>query len=144
MSLAEILSDKEVKSIDQDQILVTHLNINNGSSNINHSIDVTGSYNITHQSGSKLLSFDSDSNLDNCAVMVPINLSIALANGAIGALEAQSEYISQLQSKVSTLEVSLLEVTSYMNAMKPFMFDFKNSIFLSDESGQEINYNNLL
>lgn len=144
MSLAEILSDSALKSIDQDQILVTHLNINNGSSNINHSIDGLGSYNITHKSGTKLLSFDADNNLDNCAVLVPINLAIGLTNGAIGALEAQSTTISNLQSKVDTLELNLLEATKYINAMKPFMADFKASIFLSNESGDETNYFNLL
>ena len=144
MSLAEILSDSAIKSIDQDQMQVSHLNINNGSSNINHSIDGLGSYNITHESGSKLLSFDSDNALDNCAVLVPINLAISLANGAIGAIEAQSVLISDLQSKINTLEENLLEVTNYMNAMKPFMADVKASIFISNDSGQETNYFNLL
>jgi hypothetical protein len=144
MSLAEILSNKELKSIDQDQILVTHLNINNGSSNINHSIDSVGSYSITHKSGTKLLSFDADNNLDNCAVLVPINLAIGLTNGAIGALEAQSGIITDLQSKVDTLTLNLAQVSLYINAMKPFMADVKACIFIPDDSGQETNYFNLL
>jgi hypothetical protein len=56
-----------------------------------------------------------------------------LVNGPAKALSASS-----------VLENEIIELKSYMNQVKLFFSQFKESIYLSDSSGVEINYNNLL
>ena len=47
-------------------------------------------------------------------------------------------------SASSVLENEIIELKSYMNQVKLFFSQFKESIYISDSSGVEINYNNLL
>jgi peptidoglycan hydrolase CwlO-like protein len=52
--------------------------------------------------------------------------------------------VPEITSGNSALENEVLEIQQYMTALKSFINTFKTNIYLSNESGEEMDYTNLL
>ena len=142
MSVADIMNDLGV--IEQQNIITTNHTFKNGNNTYLHSVDTSGSYHITAADGGRLLSFNNDNSLSDCTISAEIVNVAALANGAIGALEEQAIIIDSLQERIASLELQATATNNYVNALQSFFNDFKESIYISNSSGAEIDYNNLL
>jgi hypothetical protein len=147
----------------QFNTIQSQLKITNGTNTIIHKFDQLGNYDVSHSDGTDLISFNPSKQLtSDCVLAQHIQTGISATNrivsghtttlashstalddhevrlGTIESSTESSENIEQLNTRIQTLE-------NYITELKLFISAFKETIYISDESGEnEFNYNNIL
>lgn len=147
MSLAEILSQGSVKTIDQASIRVDTLTIKDDAVNKTyiHSVDDDGHYHITSDNGNKLLSFSPQDGLNDCIVKQHVSTQVSSAVNLLTQTITQQN-VSTLQALVNQQQTEINLLKTYINNLKIFISTFKDTIFIEGQAGGgiEFNYENLL
>jgi hypothetical protein len=147
MSLAEILSNDSVKSIDQGAIYVDTLTIKDEQqgTSYTHSVDDNGHYHIVGNAGLKLLSFSPQDGLNDCVVKQHVSTQLGSAVSLLTQTITQQN-VSSLQALVNQQQDEINSLKTYINNLKLFLQSFQECIFMEGQpgTGAEFSYENLV
>ncbi len=164
MSIANLFAGTSSRTIDVDFLTADNLTatksiMKSGDKTYTNTIDRLGHLHLTSDNGTKLLSFSDTDTLNDCVVRqhvlgtvnnavlglnAPTQTDMANLRAQLNALQNSVIALTQIVATLSATKLNATDFTDRVHIEKPFFQSIKESIFLQDASGNELDYTGLI